>query len=534
VTAPSRAAEEYVIGAVLLDPARWRQVEDLTLSNFHWPEHRAIWQTLTELAANGGIRGLAEVVTHLESNHRLEIAGGAAALERLREDTPTAVTISHYADKLRAFSAAPAPPAKVTRHGRAKPLPRPAGEPLNPDGSRDDTSGYVTCQGLGLEFNANGQAHPSLGNVSLIVERHPELAGKIWLDTFRGQIWHSFGPQPQPWTDADALRLTAWINSKLKQSKIGLKTVQHAVELVAANHRLNSVTAYLESLTWDGTPRLEHWLADCLGVARTAYTVAVARNWPISMVARAYRPGCQVDHMPVLEGLSGAGKSSALRVLGGPWYKAAPQAFGSKAFLEAIQGAWLTEIPDMVGFERREHSHIISALTTCSDVYRASYGRIAEDHPRTTVFAATSETSEYLEDARGRRRYWPLTCTEINLELLTSIRDQLFAEATVAFKAGATWHEMPAEEADIEQRNRLVDDPWTPKIAHFVKGKLAVTVSEIVTDCLYIEPSKQDRSVQMRVSKILKNMRFTCKVERDGESTGRVYRPPAVTRLRVT
>ena len=523
MTVPNRAAEEHVLGAVLLEPERWQQVADLTLQNFAYPEHRAVFQTMAELAAAGAQPTLDAVLERLTATDRLKVAAGEAAVRRLHDDTPTASTISHYADALRAIKHGPDAP-KPKRHTRSRPLAATPGATLKPDGTVEDTgSSYVAWQSLGLDCAGNGQPFPSLGNAAIILARHPYLAGKLWLDTFRQKIYCALDGEPRPLSNSDGLQITAWVNQSLRLPKIGIRTVENAIELVAANNARNSVTEYLEGLTWDGTPRLEDWLADCLGVAKTAYTVAVARNWLISMVARAYRPGCKADHMPVLEGLSGAGKSSALAVLGGPWYKAAPQAFGSKEFLEAIQGAWLTEIPDMVGFGRREHTQIIAAVTTTSDTYRAAYARVSEDHPRTTIFAATSETDSYLDDDRGKRRYWPLRCTEIRLDVLRASRDQLFAEAAAQFKAGATWHEVPAEEAEHEQLERRIGDPWEDAIAHYVKGRLEVEISALITEGLAIEYSRQDRATQMRAAKVLKTLGFECKVVWDSGRSVRRY-----------
>ena len=518
MSADTLAAEEHVLGSILLEPTVWGEVSDLNLTNFGSPAHRALYQTLTELAANGGIGDLEHIVEHLQRTERLQLVGGRPALEKLRDDTATWTTAALYAAKLKQVTHQPEPSPTIAKHGRAHPQ-RKTGHVLEHEGSA-----YVEWQRLGLDCNGNGQPYPTLGNTALLIAQHPDLAGKIWRDTFRAQVWHTLRGVPEPWTDADALRLTAWINQTLRLPKIGLPTVHHAVDLVAANAGRNSVTDWLESLTWDGTERIDHWLSDCLGVDRTPYTIAVARNWLISMVARAYQPGCQVDHMPVLEGSSGAGKSSALAVLGGEWYRAAPQAFGSKAFLEAIQGTWLVEIPDMVGFGRSEHTQIIAAVTTRSDPYRASYGRTAEDHPRTCVFAATSETDQYLDDSRGRRRYWPLRCTEINLDTLRATRDQLFAEATVAFKQGSTWHIVPTEEASDEQAAREVVDVWDEVVDKFLAGRTSTSLAEVVSDALLVETSRQDRSVQMRAAKCLKRLGFSCKVEWIGDKTRRVYR----------
>ena len=97
MTVAARAAEEHVLGAVLLEPERWQQVSDLTLTNFAYPEHRAVFATLAELAGNGGDLSLDAVLERLTATDRLKVAGGEAAVRRLRDDTATASTISHYA-----------------------------------------------------------------------------------------------------------------------------------------------------------------------------------------------------------------------------------------------------------------------------------------------------------------------------------------------------------------------------------------------------------------------------------------------------
>ena len=90
MTAPNRAAEEHVLGAVLLEPERWQQVADLTLQNFAYPEHRAVFQTMAELAAAGAQPTLDAVLERLTATDRLKVAAGEAAVRRLRADTATA------------------------------------------------------------------------------------------------------------------------------------------------------------------------------------------------------------------------------------------------------------------------------------------------------------------------------------------------------------------------------------------------------------------------------------------------------------
>lgn len=376
----------------------------------------------------------------------------------------------------------------------------------------------ATWEALALDQGRDGTPHATLSNVTKILKGHKNWEGRLWFDDFRGKIFD----HDEPWTDAEDLRLLCWLQGEFGLPRMGMQTVSHAVVHVAFENRRNSVCDWLGGLAWDGNRRLEHWLGDCLGAEQNDYTAALGRNWLISMVARAFRPGCQADHMPVLEGPMGRGKSSALAVLGGEWYQALGQAFGSKEFMEAIQGVWLAEIPDMAGFSRREHTAVIAAVTTRNDHYRASYGRHAEDHPRVTIFAATSENDDYLQDGRGIRRYWPVRCADIDLALLSASREQLFAEAVELFRAEQSWHEMPEEITVSEQKKRQAHDVWVESLEMGLGFTQRVTVAE-ACGILGIEAKDRSQSDSIRVAKSLKVLGFEQKTVSENGKSVRLY-----------
>lgn len=378
----------------------------------------------------------------------------------------------------------------------------------------DDSAAVVNWHSLGLDLTEGGAPHPTIANASAIIQMHPALQGKIWYDSFRDKIYHTLRGAEMAWTDSDDVDLTVRIQQALKLPKFSLMLVQSAVGHAARRIARNSVRDWLESLEWDGILRLENWLNDCLGVDLTPYAMAVSRNWPIAMIARAYVPGCQVDTMPVLEGHQGRGKSRFLEALGTPWFKSLPMAFGDKDFLQAIQGAWLIEIPDMTGFSRREHTQILATITIRTDEYRRSYGRHTESHPRVAVFAATSETDDYLQETRGHRRYWPLRCHDINLDALRSQRDQVFAEALIRYRQGAPWHEMPDTETNSEQTDRSAPDLWTDPVLSYASRlweesalqhrTIPITSTRILLDAIELPLAKQGDSEKKRIARIMR------------------------------
>lgn len=395
-------------------------------------------------------------------------------------------------------------------------------------------SAVVNWHSLGLDLSEGGTPHATLANTSLIIQAHPRTRGNIWYDLFTGKIMHTlYGPAPIEWCDGDDVDLTAWIQQTLRLPKINLAIVQAAVGHAARRNARNSLTDWLSSLKWDGVERLETWISDCLGCELTDYTMAVSRNFPLSMVARAFVPGCQVDSMPVLEGRQGRGKSSFLSIFGAPWYVALPVAFGDKDFLQAIQGNWLIEIPDMTGFSRREHTQILATITIRTDVYRPSYGRRTVSHPRSAVFAATSETDDYLQDARGRRRYWPVRCGAIDLDTLRAQRDQIFAEAVLKYREGATWYEMP-EAADDEQLARATQDLWTDRVLDYCDNlweeskrnpNVRITSSRILADAIELAVSKQDDGSKKRLARIMREAGWIQLRDKERRHWKKVERP---------
>jgi putative DNA primase/helicase len=398
----------------------------------------------------------------------------------------------------------------------------PVGELITADESIDDAnypagqppkSALVIWQSLPLAKDKQGVPHANLSNGSIFLQFVDEFKGKIWLDTFRDRIYHTLRGATLPWTDADTRRVTAYFQQKLNLPNFAINTVDDAVQHAAEANPHNSVQEWLDGLEWDGTARLDTWLADFLSVDYNVYTKAVARKWLIGMCARAYDPGCKMDHMPVLEGRQGLSKSTFLDVLGGEWYKSLPMQFGEKDFLQAIQGAWLVEIPDMTGFSQREHGAIISTISIRRDEYRKSYGRRVEAHPRVTVFAATSEKDNYLKSQNGRRRYWPLKCTDIHIDGLRKSREQLFAEAVIAYRAGEDWWAMP-EEADAEQRSRAEPDVWAQRVINIAEGNwsgsnfdmhLADITCTRILESIGVSIDRQTQSERNRVSTILED-----------------------------
>src|SRR5262249_53696778 len=239
--------------------------------------------------------------------------------------------------------------------------------------------------------------------------------------------------------------------------------IEPAVFRLCLENAFNPVLDYLDGLKWDRKPRLDTWLRTYLGATEGPLNRVFGRKVLIAAVRRARKPGTKFDPMLVLEGEQDTGKSSAVKILAGEFFR--DEEIISKSNKEAQEltcGVWLYEMSELVGLSKRDVEHVKNFLSRTHDSARGVWGRKLEDQPRTCVFIGTCNRSDYLSDDTGNRRFWPVPTAKIDLDALARDRDQLWAEATVAEAAGEELiiDQELRSEAAILANSRLADDPW--------------------------------------------------------------------------
>lgn len=263
-----------------------------------------------------------------------------------------------------------------------------------------------------LTVDGNGNYQKTVNNIILVLRNDPQLRGKIVTDEFAGRglvlgdlPWNPETERRQ-WADTDDAGFFWYmetyynITARDKQAD--------ALAIVGGQTVINEVKQYLQGLRWDGVKRLETLLSVYLGAEDTSYTRAVMRKSLCAAVARAVIGGVKYDYMPIFTGPQGIGKSTFLGILGGAWFSDSLTTFEGKDAAEMIQGTWINEIGELSAFTRQETQIIKQFLSKREDIFRAPYGRRTERHPRRCVFFGTSNDSEFLKDATGNRRFWPV------------------------------------------------------------------------------------------------------------------------------
>ncbi len=331
-----------------------------------------------------------------------------------------------------------------------------------------DLGDEVTWQ-QSMDQNKQGY-EPTLKNLDLIFSHQFEKPIFI-KDVFANRIAYAAdtawgGKNGAYIEDIDMILVKRWCASSRFQFEPHTNAVLEATALVAHRERVHPVTDWLDRLEWDGVSRVDTWIKDyCEGRAPEPYLSEVSRKFLLAMVKRVYQPGCQWDYVLVLEGKQGKYKSSIARALASDrWFMDNLPDLKDKDAMLNLQGKWLIELGELTNVKRSDHNLVKAYLVRRMDTVRPHYGRIMADVPRQSVFIGTVNEGEYLKDPTGNRRFWPVSVGTCDVAGLTSVRDQLFAEAVHIYK---TTNEilMLGEEGNMqaveEQEGRRVEDDLT-------------------------------------------------------------------------
>jgi predicted P-loop ATPase len=341
-------------------------------------------------------------------------------------------------------------------------------------GADDDDDDTISAKGGWLSLldrNDEGAIKPTLHNVELMVRNDLRLAGLPQLNEFTLEPVQRTQPGSKPnlrsnpakqtrqlagrvWQVKDELNGDLWsedrdyavrsiMEAPKTQGGYGVKVTDRdlkaSIVLAATDHSFHPVREYLESHTWDGTARVETLFHDYVGAPNDSYSRSVSRLMLIAAVTRIYEPGHKFDFAVILEGLQGKRKSTFIKTLGHGWFAELDGDFhDQKQMIEAMQGAWIMEIPELSGFQRGEVQTIKAFMSRTHDKARLAYARRAGVFPRQCIFLGSTNDKRYLKDDTGARRWWPMPCQldgEIDIPRLELNLNQLWAEALVLYRA---------------------------------------------------------------------------------------------------
>lgn len=303
-------------------------------------------------------------------------------------------------------------------------------------------------QGLALEVYKNGGIIPSAQNTLKVVKheggmRFNQLTNQT--EVLPPVLWHR-ATRHNAWTDMDDTNFRCYLIEKYN-CEWAATHVTTAVEQIASLNLYDPLIEYLDSLSWDGVPRVSTVFSRHLHTVDTEYTRAVAENLFIGAVKRAYDPGCKHDNMVVLVGDEGSGKSRFCAIIAkyNEFFTDSLGDLRNKDGVVGIQGKWIIEFGELKSMQGASAEHTKAFLSTQVDNIRLPYGRRTQAFPRRCVFIGTTNNTNFITDTGTNRRMLPIYTSlgeekghVMDAAALSAEVDQLWAEAIDMYKSGKT------------------------------------------------------------------------------------------------
>ena len=339
-----------------------------------------------------------------------------------------------------------------------------------------------------LDCNDKGAPYQTITNCMTVLTNDVRLAGRFGYNTV---AYTKTIETPVPWdasaatrqiTDVDYSQFTAYL-----ESEYGIGNKSKAIDAIAnvcSQNRYNPIAEWLESLKWDGEPRTRGLLPLFLGCEETDYNTEVIELFMRGAIARALEPGTKFDHMVVLVGKQGIGKSMFLRRLAhkNDWFNDNFNTIDGDTAVEKLRGMWMVEMAELLATKKAKEIESIKAFVTSRvDTIRPKYARETEQRPRVCVIAGTTNDFDFLSDPTGNRRFIPVHClADEPQEVLfddsaQDFFDACWAEVYARWKEGERSLVLPRrfeKIADAMRDTHTEDDPRVALIQDFLDAKM--------------------------------------------------------------
>ena len=342
----------------------------------------------------------------------------------------------------------------------------------------------------------HGKPHPNIYNACVLLEGDDAMRETFQFNEMTLEVdvmkptpgSTPRGDYPRSLDDGDITDTIHWMQEQ-RLFMITEATTRKAILRHAHRYPYHPIRDYYESLTWDGTPRIDnsfvvYWGAQPCGYTTPdgceacsldrAYVMLVGKYWWMQLVARIYDPGCQADYMLVLIDTQGELKSTSFKKIvidRDHFTDSIKDIVDHRKAGGLMRGKQIIEFAEMVALKKAGEAIAKAFITQTIDEYQPPYGHTNVKQLRQNVLVATTNHPQCLHDPTGNRRDWTIVCGvahSIDLAALERDRDQLLAEAVHRYKSGERYWPTRTEEKlyfKPEQDEHVAEEMWQVLVA---------------------------------------------------------------------
>lgn len=253
----------------------------------------------------------------------------------------------------------------------------------------------------------------------------------------------------------------------LKYKKCTMTAVQDFLKVIMMNNAYNPVLELIESDKWDGKDRLPELLRimRIKDDDKLSKVLIVKWLWQNLSMLRNERGEYGSDGLLVLRGEQAIGKTTFARKMSlkDEWFgEGLILDIRNKDTIISAVSRWIGELGEIESTFKSDINALKAFVTRAADEYRVPYGRTAESLPRRTSFIGTCNSSEYLIDETGNRRYWTVPIDErMDLDALKDFNAlQIYLQIDERAKNNIQGFRLtPEENKMLAERNSVHEKP---------------------------------------------------------------------------
>jgi len=266
----------------------------------------------------------------------------------------------------------------------------------------------------------------------------------------------------------------AFVLSECEKARMSTKYVPQFLLMLADTNLYNPVQTWVESVEWDGVDRLQAFYdtVDCGGQMDAELKHMLMRKWLVQAIGAAFEAdGIAAQGILTFTGQQNIGKTT--------WFKKlAPETLDlihtghtldvkSKDSQLGALKYWIVELGEIdATFKKSEVSALKSWTTQAVDNIRRPYAMTESTYGRRTVFGASVNDEQFLNDPTGNRRFWTIPAAAFRPDPDLDMQ-QLWAQVLTLWKAGERWYLSMAETARLNTHNEdfTAPDPIDERVA---------------------------------------------------------------------
>lgn len=272
----------------------------------------------------------------------------------------------------------------------------------------------------------------------------------------------------------------------------GVKPSRQAIRSAILEHikdlpRQSVIADYISSITWDGVPRLDTWLPD-LFETTNPNAGRIGRLVMCGYYSRLMDPGSKFDHMLILKGRQGIGKSTAFEIMGTwPMHNGHVSMSVEDLAKKDTTGynkrriATVINVDDMEQLKFKEQGKLKSMITTREEESRMMYTEHMLQNKMACIYVASTNQDFILSDTTGLRRFLPVHVTKVKLRgqpyiWSTQIRDQILAEVAVRWRdiKDTWWDEFTIDELNMNAMTSANASPLEEVLEEMLGNDVAI------------------------------------------------------------